>query len=564
MIREEDVRISKFLFSKGYIDKTKFDKFSRIMNETEPHHASSVLVESLGVNDEIVATSISEEFKIPYITLTHSMINLNNLQMQVEFVEKYNALPIIRSGVELTVAFIDPPYKDILESMRRDAKVFVIPVAVRKSAYDALISKEAVEEIDEYQHLPSKFQIDTLDMRKRGKEKVYELYKAGRIPNADVLVDEIIIRGIKQGATDIYFEPMEQEFRVRYNIDGVLEYAVSLPKEMTEAMCNVMRSRGSLNMFDKKKAQDGRYNSTYGNFSFDMRVSTLPTVEGERFSVRILKKSNRVVDITDLGFSTENLSLVRYLLHRPKGLLVIAGPSSGGKTTTVYGCMNELRDSQKNIITVENPIEYRLEFASQVQVDVDQKQDYATSMRAVLRQHPDLIFLGEVRDADAGIAAAEAALTGTMVVTTLLSSDALSCIPRMSHFGIPPSWLSPTLNGIIYQQLVRKICKHCKESYKPTKHMLSAAGLTQLEDSIVLFRGRGCEVCGGDGHLGRTAIHEILVVDEELKDMIYHQASPIKVKETAAKKGFESLRFDAVKKLVSGVISLDEYLRVLG
>jgi type IV pilus assembly protein PilB len=564
MIREEDVRLNKFLFAKGYIDKTKFDKFNRIMNESEPHHATSVFVDTIGVNDEIVASAISEEFKIPYVTLSHSMINLNNLQMQVEYVEKYNALPIIRSGVELTVAFVNPPYKDVLEAMRRDAKVFIIPIAVRKAAFDALIYKEAIEEVDEYQQLPSKYQIENLDMRKRGKEKVYEIYKSGRLPNADILVDEIIIRAIKHGATDIYFEPMEQEFRVRYNIDGVLEYAVSLPKEMTEAMCNVMRSRGSLNMFDKKKAQDGRYNSVYGNFSFDMRVSTLPTVEGERFSVRILKKSSRVVDINDLGFSTENLSLIRYLLQRPRGLLVIAGPSSSGKTTTVYGCLNELRDSQKNIITVENPIEYRLEFASQVQVDVDQKLDYATSMRAVLRQHPDLIFLGEVRDADAGIAAAEAALTGTMVVTTLLSSDALSSIPRMSHFGIPPSWLAPTLNGIIYQQLVRKICKHCRESYKPTKHMLSAAGLTQLEDSIVLFRGRGCDVCGGDGHLGRTAIHEVLVVDEELKDLIYHQASPVKVKETAAKKGFESIRFDAVKKLVSGVISLDEYLRVLG
>ncbi len=564
MIREEDVRISKFLFAKGYIDKTKFDKFNRIMNESEPHHAVSVLTETLGVNDEIVATSISEEFKIPYVNLTQSIINLNNLQMQVEFLEKYNALPIIRSGVELTVAFVNPPYKDILEAMRREVKVFIIPVAVRKTAYDSLIYKEPVQEIDEYQQLPSKFQIDTLDMRKRGKEKVLELYKTGRLPNADVLVDEIIIRAIKDGATDIYFEPMEQEFRVRYNIDGVLEYAVSLPKELTDTMCNVMRSRGSLNMFDKKKAQDGRFNSTYGTFSFDMRVSTLPTVEGERFSVRILKKSNRVVDINDLGFSPENLSLVRYLMNRPRGLFVIAGPSSGGKTTTVYGLMNELRDSQKNIITVENPIEYRLEFASQVQVDVDQKLDYATSMRAVLRQHPDLIFLGEIRDSDAGMAAAEAALTGTMVISTLLSSDALSCIPRMSHFGIPPSWLSPTLNGIIYQQLVRKICKHCKESYKPTKHMLTAAGLNQLEDSIVLFRGRGCEVCGGDGHLGRTAIHEVLVVDEELKDLIYHQSSPVKVKEVATKKGFESIRFDAAKKLVSGVISLDEYLRVLG
>ncbi|MFA5832330.1 MAG: ATPase, T2SS/T4P/T4SS family [Bacteroidota bacterium] len=564
MIRDEDVKIIKFLFAKGYVEKTKFDKFHRMMGDVEQKRCADVLIDNLGVNEETVATSISEEFKIPYVNLAPSIVSVTNQQLKDEFLGKYHALPIIRSGVELTVAFTDPPYKEILDEMRRDAKVFIIPVAVKRSAYHAIVMKAPVDETDEYQQIPSKFQIDTLDMRKRGKEKVYEIYKTGRIPNADVLIDEIIIRAIKIGATDIYFEPMEQEFRVRYNIDGVLEYAVSLPKEMTESLCNVMRSRGSLNMFDKKKAQDGRYASTYGNFSFDMRVSTLPTVEGERFSVRILKKSNRVVDINDLGFSSENLVLVRYLLNRPRGLLIVAGPSAGGKTSTVYGCMNELRDSQKNIITVENPVEYRLEFASQVQVDVDQKLDYASSMRAVLRQHPDLIFLGEIRDAEAGAAAAEAALTGTMVVSTILSSDALSCIPRMTNFGIPPSWLAPTLNGIIYQQLVRKICKHCRESYKPTKHMMNAAGLSQLEDSIVLYRGRGCEVCGGDGHLGRTAIHEVLIVEEELKDLIFNEASPVKVKESAVKKGFEGIRFDAAKKLVSGIISLEEYLRVLG
>jgi len=564
MLRDEDVRISKFLFSKGYIDKLKLDKFNRMMSEAETKHCVDVLVDGLGVNDEIVATAISEEFKIPYVNLSPSIITINNPSLKEEFPKKYQALPIIRNGVELTVALVNPPYKDVLDEMRSEAKVFIIPVTVRRSAYDAVTKKGHDEEIDEYQQLTSKIQLETIDIRKRGKEKINELYKSGRLPNADILIDEIIIAAIKGGATDIYFEPMENEFRARFNIDGVLEPAVSLPKEMTESLCNVMRTRGSLNMFDKKKAQDGRYSANYGKFHFDMRISTLPTVEGERFSIRILKKGNRMADINDIGFSTENLSLVRFLLNRPRGLLVIAGPSTAGKTTTVYGCLNELRDSQKNIITVENPVEYHLEFASQVQVDIEQKLDYASAMRAVLRQHPDLIFLGEIRDADAGIAAAEAALTGTMVVTTILTSDALSCIPRMNNFGIPPSWLAPTLNGIIYQQLVRKICTHCRESYKPTKHMLNVAGLSQLEDSIVLYRGRGCDICGGDGHLGRTAIHEVLVVDEELKDLIFHQASPVKLKEAATKKGFESIRFDAVKKLVSGVISLEEYLRVIG
>jgi type IV pilus assembly protein PilB len=564
MIRDEDVRVAKFLFAKGYIDKVKFDKFHRVMGESDDHTCAQVLIDTLGVNEEVLATVISEEFKIPFVNLTPSMISANDPQLQEDFLAKYRAIPLIRSGVELTVALVDPPYKEVLEAMRRDVKVFVIPVSVKRSGFEAVIMKERTEEGNPYLTIPSKFQIDTLDVRKRGKEKTQELQKTGRMPNADVLVDEIIIRAIKEGASDIYFEPMEQEFRVRFNTDGVLKTAVTLPKEMTETICNVMRSRGSLNMFDKKKAQDGRYVSTYGAFTFDMRVSTLPTVDGERFSIRILKKSTRVLDIDDLGFSSENLVLIRYLLHRPRGLVVIAGPSSSGKTTTVYGCLNELRDSQKNIITVEQPVEYRLEFASQVQVEAEQKLDYATSMRAVLRQHPDLIFLGEIRDADAGAAAAEAALTGTMVISTILASDALSTIPRMANFGIPPPWLAATLNGIIYQQLVRKICTHCVESYKPTRHMLTAAGLAQLEDSIILYRGRGCDVCGGDGYLGRTAIHEILIVDEELKDLIFHQASPVKVKEMAVKKGFESIRFDAAKKLVSGVISLEEYLRVLG
>lgn len=564
MIRDEDVRISKFLFSKGHIDKLKFDKFQRMMGESDKNNCVDVFIDGLGVNEEIIASAISEEFKIPFVNLSQSIVSINNPQLKDEFLNKYNALPIIRSGVELTVAFTNPPYKEIVDGMRRDSKVFVIPVVVKRSAFDSIVMKEPVEEEDEFKQLQSKFQLETIDMRKRGKDKVYEIYKSGRIPNPDVLIDEIIIQAIKSGATDIYFEPMETEFRVRFNIDSVLEYAVSLPKEMTESLCNVMRSRGSLNMFDKKKAQDGRYSSTYGNFSFDMRVNTLPTVEGERFSVRILKKKNRAVDINDLGFSAENLVLVRYLLNRPRGLLIVAGPAAGGKTTTVYGCMNELRDSQKNIITVENPVEYRLEFASQVQVDIEQKLDYASAMRAVLRQHPDLIFLGEIRESDAGAAAAEAALTGTMVVSTILSSDAISSLTRMANFGIPPSWLAPTLNGIIFQQLVRKICKHCRESYKPTKHMLNAAGLNQLEDSIVLYRGRGCDMCGGDGYLGRTAIHEVLVIDEELKDLIFNQASPVKIKDAAMKKGFESIRFDAAKKLVSGTIALEEYLRALG
>jgi len=564
MIRDEDRRLALYLYKKGYIDKVRMEAFLRAINEPGVKHCADVLIDNFGVHEDVVAEAIAEEFKIPLINLTPAIVTLNDPVQREEYFKKYHSFPIIRSGVELTVVFVDPPYKNVLDAMKWNEKRFIVPVVAKRSAFNAVALKQPAEIVDEYGKLPSKFQIETLDLRSKGKEKVYELLRSGKVPNADLLVDEILIRAIKRGATDVYFEPTENEFRVRYYIDGIMEHGISLPKELMEPMCNVMRARGSLNVFDKRKAQDGLFMAQYGTMTFNMRVSTLPTVFGERFSIRMLRKTNRSLDIDELGFTPENLLLVRHLLKRQRGLLVLVGPSASGKTTTMYGLLNELRSSSKNIITIEDPIEYHFEFASQVQIDVGQKLDYATSIRSVMRHSPDVVVLGEIRDAETGAAAAEAALTGTLVMTTMLASDTLSSIPRMENLGIRHAWLANTLNGIIYQQLVRRICKYCRESYTPTRRMLQAASLGQLEGSIVLYRGRGCEMCGGDGYLGRTAIHEVLVVDQNIKDLLFRQESPVKILEAATKKGFETLRFDAAKKLVSGIISLEEYLRVVG
>ncbi len=564
MMKEEDVRLARFLLNKGSLDKVKLEKFQRLLGAPDAKPCDVSLIELLGVKEDIVAAAISQEFNIPFISLNASMVTLPDQQLKDDFQKKYNALPIIRSGIEMTVVFTSPPYKDFIESMKKETKAFIIPVVALRSAYQSVVESGTDKKLEEYQVLQSKFQLETIDLHSRPKEKVYEIVHANRLPNADIVADEIMIRAIKMGATDVYLEPSEKEFRVQFGIDGVLHHLASLPRELAEPLCNVLRTRGSLNMFDKKKAQDGRYTTQYGNFLFDLRVNTLPTVEGERFAIRISRKGMGIIDIEDIGFSHENLALVNHLLNRPRGLLIVAGPSGSGKTTTTYACLTGLRGSQKNMMTVENPVEFRLDFASQVEVDPDQKMDYASAMRAILRQHPDVIFLGEIRDSETGIAAAEAALTGTMVISTMLASDALSAIPRMINFDIQPSWLAPTLNGVIYQQLARRVCRNCKQSYKPTEQMLTAAGLHQLDGSVTLFRGKGCDVCGGDGHFGRTSIHEVLVIDEELRDLIYSQASPVKLKETAAKKGFESLRFDAAKKLMAGIISLEEYVRVIG
>ncbi|MFA6542421.1 MAG: GspE/PulE family protein [Bacteroidota bacterium] len=564
MMKEEDIRLARLLLSKGILDKPRLERFQKQISPPDSRPCDAILVDSLGISENAVAETISQEFNIPFIKLTPSIITFTDQNVKDEFVKKYNAVPIIRGGIELTVAFSSPPYKDVVETMKRETKAFIVPVVALRSAFLSIVEANAGQSREEYQALPSKFQLESLDMRTRPKEKVYELVHANRLPNADIVADEIMIRAIKAGATDVYLEPTEKEFRVRFGIDGVLLHVASLPKEMAEPICNVLRTRGSLNMFDKKKAQDGRYTGQYGNFVFELRVNTLPTLEGERFAIRLTRKGTSILDLEEIGFSMENLQLVKHLLNRPRGLLIIAGPSGSGKSTTTYSCLTSLRGSQRNIMTVENPVEFQLDFASQVEVDPSQNMDYPNSMRAILRQHPDVIFLGEIRDSTTGVAGAEAALTGTMVISTMLASDALSVIPRMINFDIQPSWLAPTLNGVIFQQLARRVCRHCKMPYKPTEEMLNNVGLHQLDGSVTLFRGKGCEKCGGDGHLGRTTIHEVLVIDEELRDLIYNQASPVKLKEAAAKKGFESLRFDAAKKLMAGIISLEEYARVIG
>jgi type IV pilus assembly protein PilB len=563
MLQDEDIRLAKALLNQGYLDKVRYEKFIRLMKETQTEGAASVLVEELDVNDDVVADVLSREFQIPFVQLTPELVTAPSKLFPDIVLQKHRIIPILSSGVELTVGFVDPPAKQVIDVLRQDVKMFVVPVAITLSAYNS-IARADPSGFDEIKLIPAKINLDILDIQKAGRDRYQELQRAGKIPGAEPLFEEILLRGIKNNATDIHIEPTDTALRVRLNNDGVIEHLVSLSKEFYENLLNIIKARAGINSFEKKKPQDGRFSSTFGKRTFDFRVSMVPTLDGERVAIRILKKSARLLNIHDLGLSPENLSKVQYLLRRPRGMFLVVGPSGSGKTSTLYAGINELRASQKVVMTVENPVEYRLEFAGQVQVDVDAKLDFANALRAILRQNPDVIMLGEIRDAETGIAAAEAALTGNLVISTMLSSDALSSIPRLASLGVTAGWLAPTLNGVVYQQLVRKVCRYCKEEYTPSHRILTSAGLEQLVGSLILYRGKGCEKCGGDGYLGRTALHEVLIIDDDMRDLIFQQASLTKLKEAARARGFESIRFDAAKKLVSGLISVEEYFRVLG
>ncbi|MDI6767482.1 MAG: ATPase, T2SS/T4P/T4SS family, partial [Bacteroidota bacterium] len=275
------------------------------------------------------------------------------------------------------------------------------------------------------------------------------------------------------------------------------------------------------------------------------------------------EKNTRVANLEELGFSIENLEKIRKVLRRPNGLFIVTGPSGSGKSTTIYAAVNDIQTVEKNVITVENPVEYKLDYASQVSTSSDKSFTFVEALKAILRQNPNVIMLGEIRDAETGIVAAEAALTGNLVLSTILAGDAVGAIFRLLSLGVPPYWVASTLIGVLYQQLVRKICDACKEEYQPTAQE-DISFVNMISGQSKYFRGRGCEKCDGSGYHGRTAIQEILMLNDQIRDLIYQNASMMKIKEAARLMGFENVFQDGIKKITSGTTTISEFYRALG
>ena len=411
---------------------------------------------------------------------------------------------------------------------------------------------------------PQRISLELIDVKSLSKDKIRELFRQGKLPTADQIVEEILIRAIQSGANDIHFEPIEGEMQIRLGHEGTLKRLLSLPPDMNDPLISVLKSKATLNQFEKKKPQEGRYSAVYGNEALDFRVNVIPVLSGERCVVRLLRKTASVSRIEDLGFSKENLDRLRGLLRSPRGLLLITGPSGSGKSTTVYAALNHVQNSEKCVITVEDPVEYRLPYASQVHLPPDKSFNFIDALRAILRQNPNVIMIGEIRDAETGVVAGEAALTGNLVLSTMLADDAIGAIHRLLNLGVPAYWLASTVVGIVYQLLIRKICPNCREEYLLSSDELQMVGAPMESSDLKLFRGRGCPNCLGTGYKGRVAISEIVTINPALRDMIFQKESILTMRKEAANCGFQAIRQDAVRKALAGITTLQEIARVLG
>ncbi len=384
------------------------------------------------------------------------------------------------------------------------------------------------------------------------------------------LLNALLLQAVKERASDIHIEPYEKELDVRLRIDGVLHRVLSPPKIIQDALISRLKIMSNLDIAEKRLPQDGRIRLLLGGRDIDIRVSVVPTNHGERAVLRLLDRKQGLIGLWEVGLSEEDERKIEEHLKRPDGIILVTGPTGSGKTTTLYAALNRIHTEEKNIITVEDPIEYQLKGIGQIQVNPRIGLTFASGLRSILRQDPDVIMVGEIRDLETAEIAMQASLTGHLVLSTLHTSDAPSALVRLIDMGIEPFLVASSLTLVLAQRLVRTICPHCKRSYEPSEiersYFLamhpspweSNAGV----ETVLLHRGTGCEKCKGKGYLGRTGIFELLAIDNEIRPMITDRIDSQSIKQSAISRGMKTLRIDGLEKAVRGITTIEEVLRV--
>jgi type IV pilus assembly protein PilB len=442
-----------------------------------------------------------------------------------------------------------------LEDARVVSGLEVLPMLAPESAIETAINKLYG---NEYAETAIKELAEEDDGDATDKDTV-----VSNISNAPIvrLVNSIFEQAVKAKASDIHIEPTESNVRVRMRIDGQLLSALTIPKKAQSAVLTRIKIIGGMDIAEKRLPQDGRYRLIVGGNDIDVRISSLPTVHGEKIVMRLLDKQNFLISKERLGFSKENIRKFNALLNNPHGIILITGPTGSGKSTTLYAMLGDLNDKTQNIITVEDPVEYTMPGINQVQVNSKAGLTFSAGLRSILRQDPDIIMVGEMRDQETVSIGIRAAITGHLVLSTIHTNDAPGTISRLVDMGIPSYMLAASLVGILSQRLVKKICPFCKEVYQPSAYELSAAGLPPGYNKPIYY-GKGCSSCNESGFKGRTAVHEILIVDREIRNMMANNASVDDIREYAVKKqSMTSIASECVRLMESGVTTIQEVIK---
>ena len=521
----------------------------------------------LGLVPEIEITKIlARQYRMPAVDLSRFDVDPKILKLvPADMAAKGVVLPLKREGRTLTVAMADPSDLGLLEDLKFITRFDLFPVIAGEYTLRALIEKH-------YQSANNQQDLENLlkDMEEAGEdlevveEREEETATQAQIEDAPVvkLINGLLIEAVKRGASDIHIEPFEHEIRVRYRIDGALLEIMRPPLKMKAALTSRIKILSQLNIAERRVPQDGRLKLKMGNRVIDFRVSTLPVLYGEKIVLRILDKGNLTLDLTKFGFEPKaEKDLMRAILN-PYGMVLVTGPTGSGKTTTLYSALSRVNTPEVNIMTAEDPVEYNLMGINQVLVRNEIGLTFAAALKAFLRQDPNIIMIGEIRDLETGGIAIKAALTGHLVLSTLHTNDAASTITRMIDMGVEAFNVASAVNLVAAQRLVRRICKECKVPHKYTEDQMGSLG-TDLEKirAIPFMKGQGCDTCSGTGYKGRAGLYEVMALSPELRRMILRGASVSEMQEQAVSEGMLTLRMDGVKKVERGITTLEEVVK---
>jgi general secretion pathway protein E/type IV pilus assembly protein PilB len=480
-----------------------------------------------------------------------------------ELAERYNVFPVELRGRVLRLAISDPLDSDAIDSLSHVLKLTIEPVIAPPDAIRLARSRY----YDSGDIVSSVFQgMDQPDVTDPG-EAAIDAATGGKGDDADApiikLVQMIIGEAFRRRASDIHLEPLEKRFRLRYRIDGVLIEVDNPPKRLQLSVVSRLKIMANISIAEKRIPQDGRIQINVDGKLLDLRVSSLPTVHGESIVMRILDKSGLRLGLPELGFLSDDQAVWERLISLPDGIILVTGPTGSGKTTTLYSCLHFINKPDRKIITVEDPVEYQLGGINQVPVRADIGMTFAAALRAMLRQAPNIVMVGEIRDLETAEIAINASLTGHMVFSTLHTNDAPSAVTRLIDIGVKPFLVSASLRATMAQRLVRKICKACKRPYAPSSQELRALNITKAQAASATFmKGAGCSECNRTGYKGRMGIFEVFLINEELQRMIYEGAPSAKLRQKARVVGMRSMREDGVRKVLGGMTTIDEVVSI--
>ncbi|WLV24121.1 ATPase, T2SS/T4P/T4SS family [Aciduricibacillus chroicocephali] len=543
-------RLGDLLVESGLITEAQVEE--ALKEKLPSEKLGDVLLREGLITEQQLIEVLEYQLGIPHINILQYPIDPEAVKLvPQEMAKRENLIPIKIEGSKLFVAMSDPMDYFAIEELRMATNFQIVPVIATKDALYRMISKfyDLQESLDEVMN------------ELRPEDNLEDAGIADEDSPIVRLVNQIIGNAVTQRASDVHFDPQDTELKIRYRVDGVLHDERTLPKHMQNIIIARIKIMGNLNITENRIPQDGRIKMTVNYKPIDIRLSTLPSVYGEKVVMRILDLSNALDQLERVGFSNSNMEKFKEMIDKPNGIVLITGPTGSGKSSTLYAALNRLNSEEVNIITIEDPVEYQLKGINQVQVNEAVGMTFASGLRSILRQDPDIVMIGEIRDAETAQIAVRASLTGHLALSTLHTNSAVAALTRLIDMGIEPFLIASSLSGVVAQRLVRRVCRDCAETFEPTdreKEIFASHGLAPQP----VKRGIGCASCNSTGYRGRVALHEVLILDDRIREMIMQSESSNVIKSYVMQQGMAFLLDDGLMKVLEGLTTTEEVLRV--